>query len=377
MDDSYDAVKSALKELVAQGIFDPNQALKEGLRDLVAMGLFNPDDALKDAELARLRAEVREKYDLGFEMATKQVLSACKAENDALRAAADKLRQERDAFKARVREFDKSIDAEMRDPNGTIWEVANDFLKRAEAAESRAKVLLDDMTGLAYDNAKMKGLLTEAASKAARFDDEARQRQQQFERAIKAEKDVDELKQDARLRLMPYDQLQFPTRQRMREEIAARGEALAGFLAYFKSGNSVPVEKATIRADSPTVLKAIALTAAHVMTAEKKPKCSECDDKGLVNYSGLGEVRCPGPEIGKNNYIGCQRPNAKPCRCQRVEENGHYLEDCPRYEVCVEHKKGNSGPCSIKPAPKHKCEGNPCWKCMGDAAKPTPGQGEK
>lgn len=31
------------------------------------------------------------------------------------------------ALKARIREFDKTIDAESRDPNGTIWEASNKF----------------------------------------------------------------------------------------------------------------------------------------------------------------------------------------------------------------------------------------------------------
>jgi signal transduction histidine kinase len=45
------------------------------------------------------------------------------------------------AAKARIREFDKSIDSEMRDPNGTIWEVANQFLVSAEKAEAELAAL--------------------------------------------------------------------------------------------------------------------------------------------------------------------------------------------------------------------------------------------
>lgn len=48
-------------------------------------------------------------------------------------------RSENAALKARISEFDKSIMSESRDPNGTIWEAANRFLARAEAAEARVK----------------------------------------------------------------------------------------------------------------------------------------------------------------------------------------------------------------------------------------------
>lgn len=41
----------------------------------------------------------------------------------------EKVAKERDDYRDRIREFDKSIDSELRDPNGTIWEVANKFLK--------------------------------------------------------------------------------------------------------------------------------------------------------------------------------------------------------------------------------------------------------
>lgn len=53
----------------------------------------------------------------------------------------DALLAECERLTARIREFDKSIDAEMRDPNGTIWEVANAFLARAEKSEARVKEL--------------------------------------------------------------------------------------------------------------------------------------------------------------------------------------------------------------------------------------------
>lgn len=47
-------------------------------------------------------------------------------------------------------------------------------------------------------------------------------------------------------------------------EIERMREALLDFLAYFKSGNSVPVDRAVIRADSTAVVRATELIAAII-----------------------------------------------------------------------------------------------------------------
>lgn len=40
----------------------------------------------------------------------------------------------------------------------------------------------------------------------------------------------------------------------------------------------------------------------------------------------------------------------KRCRCVRIEENGHYEHDCPRWNgVCVSHGKDNCGYCDFNP----------------------------
>lgn len=71
-----------------------------------------------------------------LQSAIKDAKESANAHRDAQIAA----EAERDILKSRIREFDKSIDAENLDPNGTIWEAANQFLARAESAEQALSI---------------------------------------------------------------------------------------------------------------------------------------------------------------------------------------------------------------------------------------------
>ena len=67
MSEAYDGARTAIKELVAQGIFNPDDAVRFAIRDLVACGSFQPDEAVK----AAVKELDQEKPDLRSQLAAK------------------------------------------------------------------------------------------------------------------------------------------------------------------------------------------------------------------------------------------------------------------------------------------------------------------